>query len=119
MEFSKHHAGFSTLWWRNCFANGRPVYQIGKSVYDSDYGAVAHYFDEASRGMKPNTDRRPRLSTPDVAELFGVTRATLYRWIAEGKIPEPARDPGNGWPIWQQPELDAIARVMKSRRNKV
>lgn len=68
--------------------------------------------------MKPPADRRPRLRTPDVAALFGVTRKTLYRWIAEGKIPEPARDPDNGWPVWQQPELDAIARVLKSRKLK-
>jgi predicted site-specific integrase-resolvase len=63
-------------------------------------------------------DRRPQLSTSEVSELFGVTRATLYRWMKEGKIPEPARDPENGWPIWQQPELDAIARAIKNRKRK-
>ncbi len=68
--------------------------------------------------MPASDDRRPRLTTPEVSEMFGVTRATLYRWIKEGKIPEPARDPENGWPIWQQPELDAVARAMKSRKRK-
>lgn len=68
--------------------------------------------------MRASDDRRPRLSTPEVAELFGVTRATLYRWIAEGRIPEPARDPDNGWPIWRQPELDAIAKAVKTRKKK-
>ena len=69
--------------------------------------------------MKENDDRRPRLTTPEVAEMFGVTRATLLRWIKEGKIPEPARDPENGWPVWQQPELDAVARAVRSRRVKL
>jgi hypothetical protein len=29
--------------------------------------------------MKEHDDRRPRLTTPEVSEMFGVTRATLYR----------------------------------------
>jgi len=65
-----------------------------------------------------STDRRPRLNTSEVAKMFGVTRATLYRWIEDGKIPEPARDPENGWQIWQQPELDAIARLVRNRKKK-
>jgi len=50
--------------------------------------------------------------------MFGVTRATLNRWIREGRIPEPARDPDNNWPIWQQPELDAIARALQNSKRK-
>jgi predicted site-specific integrase-resolvase len=69
--------------------------------------------------MKEHDDRRPRLTTPEVSEMFGVTRATLSRWIKEGKIPEPARDPENGWPIWQQPELDAVARAIKNRKRRL
>jgi predicted DNA-binding transcriptional regulator AlpA len=68
--------------------------------------------------MKELSDRRPRLSTPEVSEMFGVSRATLYRWIREGTIPEPARDPDNGWPIWQQPELDAVAKALKNKKRK-
>jgi predicted site-specific integrase-resolvase len=68
--------------------------------------------------MRENDDRRPRLSTPEVCEMFGVSRATLHRWIASGTIPAPARDPENGWPIWQQPELDAIAKAAKNTRKK-
>ena len=68
--------------------------------------------------MKEHEDRRPRLSTLEVAELFGVSRATLARWVKEGIVPEPARDPENGWPIWQQPELDAVARAAKNRKKK-
>lgn len=58
--------------------------------------------------MTETGDRRPRLSTTEVSRMFGITRATLYKWIAEGKIPEPAKDPDHGWPVWQQPDLDAI-----------
>jgi predicted site-specific integrase-resolvase len=65
-----------------------------------------------------DTDRRPRLSTSEVSTMFGVTRTTLTRWIKEGRIPAPARDPDNNWPIWQQPELDAIARVLQNTKRK-
>lgn len=68
--------------------------------------------------MTESEDRRPRLSTSEVSKMFGVTRATLYRWIAEGKIPEPAKDPDSGWPIWQQPELDAIVAAIKHKQVK-
>lgn len=68
--------------------------------------------------MIESEDRRPRLSTSEVSKMFGVTRATLYRWIAEGRIPEPAKDPDNGWPVWQQPELDAIVTAMKHKQTK-
>lgn len=68
--------------------------------------------------MREHDDRRPRLSTQEVSEMFGVTRATLYRWIREERIPEPARDPNSGWPIWQQPELDAIARALQGRKKR-
>jgi len=68
--------------------------------------------------MREAGDRRPRLSTVEVSKLFDVNRVTLYRWIREGVIPEPARDPDSGWPIWQQPDLDAIARALQARRKK-
>ncbi len=69
--------------------------------------------------MRETDDRRPRLSTTEVSEMFGVTRATLNRWIKEGRIPAPARDPDNNWPIWQQPELDAIAKVTRKRKSQI
>jgi predicted site-specific integrase-resolvase len=61
-------------------------------------------------------DRRPRLKTTEVAEMFGVTRITLQRWMRAGKIPQPARDPDTNWPIWQQPELDAIAKLIGPKK---
>lgn len=64
----------------------------------------------------PGPDRRPQLNTSEVSEMFGIGRATLYRWIREGKIPEPARDPKTSWPIWGQSELNAIAKAMQNRK---
>jgi predicted site-specific integrase-resolvase len=47
--------------------------------------------------------------------MFGISRITLNRWVAAGKIPAPSRDPETGWPIWQQPELDAINKLLKAK----
>jgi len=68
--------------------------------------------------LRESTDRRPQLTTTEVSEMFEVGRATLYRWIRNGKIPEPARDPVTGWPIWGQSELEAIAKATKGKRKR-
>ena len=68
--------------------------------------------------MTQTSDRRPRLNTSEVAGMFGVTRATLYRWLETGLIPEPMTDQDSGWKVWQQPELDAVANLLEQKKNK-
>jgi predicted site-specific integrase-resolvase len=63
-------------------------------------------------------DRRPALSTAQVAAMFEVDRSTLQRWIRENKIPEPPRDPESNWQVWGQFELDALARAVQSKRKR-
>ena len=46
-------------------------------------------------------------STSEVAEVAGVHRLTLLRWIKEGKVKEVGRD-RNNWRIFSQAELDGI-----------
>jgi len=121
----------TTLPWKTCIADSalclhqeKPVPQRKYLYYFWSFHILLPYDEFRSicfggaHPMKEQTDRRPRLTTPEVSEMFGVTRATLYRWIKDGKIPEPARDPENGWSIWQQPELDAVARAIKTRKRK-
>ena len=48
--------------------------------------------------------------------MFAITRVTLYRWIKQGKVQEPMRDPVTGWHVWQQAELDALTRAMELRQ---
>jgi excisionase family DNA binding protein len=56
--------------------------------------------------MAVNQDRR--LSTKEVADLAGVTRKTLLRWLKAGKIPEPDLD-RNGWRTWTEEEAAKVA----------
>lgn len=44
-----------------------------------------------------------------VRKFFGVSRATIYRWIKAGKIPKPAK-PG-GSPRWDAEELFKMVKA--------
>jgi len=44
-----------------------------------------------------------------VADLAGVHRATIRRWLEAGRIPEPDRD-RNGWRIFSETELESVLR---------
>jgi predicted DNA-binding transcriptional regulator AlpA len=64
---------------------------------------------------RQNNGRRPLLNSSEVARLFGVTRATLYRWLRSEKIPEPMVDPDTGQRIWRQSDIDGIESFLKGR----
>jgi predicted DNA-binding transcriptional regulator AlpA len=64
---------------------------------------------------RQNNGRRPLLNSSEVARLFGITRATLYRWLRAEKIPEPMVDPDTGQRIWRQSDIDAIESFLKQR----
>lgn len=48
-------------------------------------------------------------SVKEVADLAGVHRATIRRWLESGRIPEPDRD-RNGWRIFTEEELGIVLR---------
>ena len=47
----------------------------------------------------------------DLAETFGRTPKTIYRWIAEGKIPHGGKSP-HGRMVWR---MDKIAGLMNKK----
>jgi DNA-binding transcriptional MerR regulator len=49
-----------------------------------------------------------------VSDLYGVTRKTLYEWIAKGLIPEPVVRPGSRYRSWHPNQLPLIAQLAKS-----
>ncbi len=61
---------------------------------------------------------RATLNSSEVAKLFDITRATLYRWVRLGKIPEPMTHPTTGQMIWTQTDLDNIGRFLRSREQE-
>lgn len=55
---------------------------------------------------------KSELSTVEVAQLAGVHKDTLLRWLRIGLIPEPYRD-RRGWRVFTEAEADAIVRFAK------
>jgi predicted site-specific integrase-resolvase len=58
------------------------------------------------------------LSTRDVAKILGVSRQTLYNWLAEGKIAEPARHLCTNHMQWQPQDVQRIQQVMQEARQR-
>lgn len=55
----------------------------------------------------------PHLSTAEAAQMLGVTKTTLKTWLRIGKVPEPERDPNNGYRIWKLAEVNEIRQKLR------
>ena len=53
------------------------------------------------------------LRSGEVAQALGVSKVTLKAWLRGGKVPEPARDPRNGYRLWTPQDVDTIRRTIK------
>jgi hypothetical protein len=53
------------------------------------------------------------LKSAEVAEALGVSKVTLKTWLRDGRIPEPARDPRNGYRLWTAQDVDTIRRMLR------
>lgn len=57
--------------------------------------------------MTSSINNKQFLRPADVTKLYGLSRATIWRWIQQGKLPEPKRLSSRmvGWP---REQLDNI-----------
>jgi excisionase family DNA binding protein len=63
--------------------------------------------------MAKQVNGKTYMNSSEVAQLAGIHRLTLLRWIRDGKMPDVSRD-RNGWRIFSQAEADAIASYATS-----
>ena len=54
-------------------------------------------------------------TTGQAAAAAGISRQTLYTWIAEGKVKMPATKIGNTG-VWSESEVDELKRVPRPKR---
>lgn len=47
------------------------------------------------------------------AKALGISVRTLYRLLAAGKIPEPLRNPDNGYRMWSEFDLEELRVGLK------
>jgi excisionase family DNA binding protein len=56
---------------------------------------------------------RPHLyKSSQVAMVLGVSKKTLDRMIADGRIPKPVRDGNNNWRIWTHQDVQELQEVL-------
>jgi excisionase family DNA binding protein len=52
---------------------------------------------------------RPHLyKSSQVASILGISKKTLDRMIADGRLPRPTRNDKNNWRIWTQQEVQEL-----------
>jgi len=65
--------------------------------------------NEQTSSGNPEADFR---SVAEAAEAIGVSRQTLYRWIAAGKVPTPSHVRGrDGRQMFTESEFEEVRRV--------
>lgn len=59
---------------------------------------------------KPMRPARPGCNlytVADVARILDVTERTVWKWTAEGRLPEPIKM-GERWTRWRKEEIDGL-----------
>jgi excisionase family DNA binding protein len=62
---------------------------------------------------KPMRERNRLYWSAQVAKILGVSVRTLYRMLADGRIPEPMKDPNNGYRVWTEVDIQAIREALE------
>ena len=63
--------------------------------------------------MTRNRDRDRVYRSAQVASILGVSPRTLYRMLADGRIPEPMRNPRNRYRLWTEVDLQSIREALQ------
>lgn len=53
-------------------------------------------------------ERAHLYSSSQVAAILGVSKKTLDRMIADGRLPKPARDAKNNWRVWSHQDVQEM-----------
>jgi DNA-binding transcriptional MerR regulator len=57
---------------------------------------------------------RPR----QVANLLGISLNTVYRWLENGKIDEPMRDPNSNYRLWTPEDIERIRLSLGTKEKR-
>jgi excisionase family DNA binding protein len=58
--------------------------------------------------MPRNRERTSLYRSAQVAKILGISSRTLYRMLADGRIPEPMRNPDNRYRLWTEVDIQTI-----------
>jgi excisionase family DNA binding protein len=54
----------------------------------------------------------------EVAKILGISSRTLYRMLADGRVPEPMRDPRTGYRVWTEVDVQAVREALREVSRK-
>jgi len=63
--------------------------------------------------MRKSRDRDRLYRSAQVASILGISPRTLYRMLADGRIPEPMRNPANRYRLWSEVDLQNIREALQ------
>ena len=54
------------------------------------------------------TSMQTKYTTKQVADLIGVNKSTLLRWIRQGKISDVSHRDGRNWRVWLPEDVEEV-----------
>jgi excisionase family DNA binding protein len=63
--------------------------------------------------MRRKRERSGVYRSSQVAKILGMSSRTLYRMLADGRIPEPMRNPDNQYRVWTDVDIQSIRQVLQ------
>jgi excisionase family DNA binding protein len=49
-----------------------------------------------------------KFNTKQVADMLGIDKSTLLRWIRQGKIPDVIHRDGRNWRVWLPEDIERV-----------
>ena len=62
--------------------------------------------------MGKQRERTNLYLSSQVAKILGISSRTLYRMLADGRIPEPMRNPENRYRLWTEVDIQTIREAL-------
>jgi len=56
--------------------------------------------------------------TAEVVKILGITKKTLYRWEAKGKIPKARRELASNYRVYTERDIERIKKLRGRRREQ-
>ena len=62
--------------------------------------------------------KKNKISTQDVCDMFDVTKTTLFKWEKEGKLNQVEKD-WRGWRVFSDDNIKNIRKIIVEKKRKI
>lgn len=89
---------------------------IGMAEFEFEVREEAWFADHAGKWTNRRA-REDRVGTAEAAEILGVERPRIGRWIEKGKMPMPVSKLA-ATPVWKRSDIEAMVQDVEARRRQ-